>query len=361
VKVSIVVVGLGFGEAFLPIYQRHPNVGRVGICESDQRLLREIGDRHAVEDRFSSLERALADDRYNAVHLVTPVPLHVEQTLETLAARKHCACAVPIATDLDDIYNIIEAQKKAGVNYMMMETGAYTREFLYARDMHARGEFGNFTFFRGVYHQDLEGAYPRYWRAQPPMHYATHVVGPILCLAKTRATSVSCLGAGVLRPDIQQPGGNTFPLQTAIFRLADGNMAAEVTRSWFQTARGYTEAFSAYGDRAGFEWQQIEWEDPVVFRLGPVQPERRGRDAVPERVKVPFRPYLFPSELADYTEGWHGGSHPHLVHEFISSIVQNRPPAIDAAVAATWTAPGICANLSSLANGALVEVPAFVT
>lgn len=57
--------------------------------------------------------------------------------------------------------------------------------------------------------------------------------------------------------------------------------------------------------------------------------------------------------------GGHGGSHPHLVHEFGRSIVEERAPAIDEIKAADWTAPGICAHQSALQDGAPVAVPTF--
>jgi predicted dehydrogenase len=243
---------------------------------------------------------------------------------------------------------------------MMMETAVYTREFLFVQDLHARGELGTLTFLRGTYYQDLEGDYPTYWRAQPPMHYATHAVAPLLALARTRAVKVCCFGSGRLRPDIQQPGGNSFPLQTAIFQLAGTDIAAEVTRSWFQTARAYTESFSVYGDRRGFEWPQLEDEDPVLFTLEPVQPGRRGRPVTAERVPVPYRPDLLPVEIAAFTEGGgHGGAHPHLAHEFVRSIVEARPAAIDAVTAAHWTAAGVCAHLSAEREGEPVVIPDF--
>ena len=238
--IRIAVVGLHFGADFVPIYQQHPDVEQVGICDLDEALLNHVGDRFGIAARFTRLEEILASTAWDAVHLLTPVPLHVEQTVAILGSGKHCACAVPMATDLDDLKRIIASQRASGKNYMMMETAVYTREFLFARDLHARGELGALTFLRGTYFQDLEGTYPAYWRAQPPMHYATHAVAPLLALAQTRAVKVCCLGSGRLRPDIQQSGGNTFPLQTAIFRLADPEIAAEVTRSWFQTAHPYT-------------------------------------------------------------------------------------------------------------------------
>ena len=354
------MVGLHFGAAFVPIYQRHPDVAQVVLCDRDEALLHRVGDQFSIPGRFTRLEDLLAADACDAVHLVTPVPLHVEQTLAVLAAGKHCACAVPMATDLDGLRRLIPAQRRSGRNYMMMETAVYTREFLFVQDLHARGELGALTFLRGTYFQDLEGDYPAYWRAQPPMHYATHAVAPLLALARTRAAKVCCFGSGRLRPDIQQPGGNPFPLQTAIFQLAGTDIAVEVTRSWFQTARAYTESFSAYGDRKGFEWQQLEHEHSLLFTLEPVQPGRRGRPVTAERVRVPDRPELLPAEIAGFTrDGGHGGSHPHLAHEFVRSIVEERPAAIDAVTAAHWTAAGLCAHASAEKEGEPVVVPGF--
>jgi len=55
----------------------------------------------------------------------------------------------------------------------------------------------------------------------------------------------------------------------------------------------------------------------------------------------------------------HSGSHPFLVHEFLSSIVEDRPARVDAVRAAEWTAPGICAHRSALLDGERVRVPTY--
>lgn len=358
-SLRIAVVGLHFGAAFVPIYQNHPDVGQVVLCDADAERLRVVGEHFGIEKRYTSLDALLDADSCDAVHLLTPVPVHVEQSVRILNAGKHCACAVPMATDLDGLRRVLAAERSSGKNYMMMETAVYTREFLYAQELHRQGALGALTFLRGTYYQDLEGNYPTYWRAQPPMHYATHAVAPLLALAQTRVAKVSCLGSGQLRPDIQQPGGNPFPLQTALLRLAGTNLAAEVTHSWFQTARAYTEAFSIYGDKAGFEWQQLEEEHPLLFTLEPVDPTRRGRAITATRVAVPDRPELLPPPIRSFTQGGHGGSHPHLAHAFVRSIVEGRPSPIPARTAADWTAPGICAHESALQDGEWVTVPDF--
>lgn len=165
-KVRLVVVGLGFGAEFLPIYQQHPQVSEVAICDEDAALLASVGDQFGVTRRFSSFEEVVATDKYNAVHLLTPVPLHAEQTRRILESGKHCACAVVMGTTLAELQSIMAMQQKTNKNYMMMETAAYTREFLYVRDLYQKGELGNLTFLRGWHMQDLEG-YPDYWYSQP--------------------------------------------------------------------------------------------------------------------------------------------------------------------------------------------------
>jgi len=57
--------------------------------------------------------------------------------------------------------------------------------------------------------------------------------------------------------------------------------------------------------------------------------------------------------------GGHHGSHPHLVHEFLRSIIEDRKPWIDEVLGGNITAAGICAHLSAMKNGESVTVPVF--
>jgi hypothetical protein len=55
----------------------------------------------------------------------------------------------------------------------------------------------------------------------------------------------------------------------------------------------------------------------------------------------------------------HGGSHPHLCHEFLSALAENRDPYPNAVQSANWTCVGICAHQSALKGGDIVKLPAF--
>ncbi|MEK6795373.1 MAG: Gfo/Idh/MocA family oxidoreductase [Spirochaetota bacterium] len=370
---NIAVIGLRFGGSFPLIYRDHPDVGSVAVCDSDEATLTSYADRYGITERFRDVRDVLASDDIDAVHIVTGIPNHAELSLAVLNAGKHCACTVPMATSISDMKEIVKAERRNRRNYMMMETAVYTYQFLFARDMHARGEFGRIQLLRGAHYQDMEH-WPPYWMGLPPLWYATHAVAPLLALECVRATKVHCFGTGVMRDELTTQYGNPFPAETALFRLSNG-IAAEVTRSLFQTAHEYLECFHVYGEKHSFEWH-TEHEMPLVTTMKPSSGGKRGNEIVCERVEPKDKRELLPEAIRTYTEvhiipdpknphqsikqgGGHHGSHPHLVHEFIRSIVEERPSAIDSVTAANWSAAGVCAHESAMNDGRGVTVPDF--
>lgn len=171
-KLNVVLVGLGFGGAFVPIYKAHPDIASIGLYDTNPDVLKKFADRYGIHKTYNSYEEILKDPDVDAIHLITPIPLHEEQTIQALRAGKHCACTVPMATTLDGIRNIIKAVKETGKRYMMMETSVYTTHFFHVRGMLARDEFGKVQFLRGSHYQGMEN-WPSYWMGLPPMHYGT--------------------------------------------------------------------------------------------------------------------------------------------------------------------------------------------
>ena len=344
----------------------------VAICDSDPERLESVAGIFDVRETFADVEEVIASPDFNAVHLNTGIPDHAKQTLSVLESGKHCACAVPMATAIEDLRAIVDVERRTGLNYMMMETSVYTRPFLHASDLLDKGEFGRVQFLRGAHYQDMEG-WPPYWAGLPPMWYATHAISPLLALSKSRAVRVHGFGSGEMREELRRPYDNPFPIETAIFQLESPGLSVEVTRSLFDCARPYMESFTVYGENACYEWQ-MEDEHPLLFRMSPVIPGR-PRSATAERAEPPDRADRLPAPLRRFTQtfllgtdekhlsveqgGGHHGSHPHLVHEFVSSILERRKPAIDGVTGANWTAAGICAHESAMKNGEEVVVPGF--
>lgn len=369
-RVRVAIVGLGFGAEFIPIYQAHPDAEMYAVCRRDRAELERCQKQFGIPKAYSSYEELLKDPNVDAVHINSPIPDHGPQAIAALKAGKHVACTVPMATKKEDIKEIIELQRKTGRTYMMMETVVYSREYLFAKDLYDRGVLGRIQFLRGSHQQDMDG-WPGYWPGLPPMWYATHCVSPCLAIlsdpAKGKvalAESVVCHGSGRIREEFQKIYNSPFAVETATFKIKDSDVVAEVTRSLYDTARQYRESFDVTASNVSFEWQQLEGEEPVLHTRG--LPEAQ----VPRRVKVPDFAGCLPEPIRKFTGAihdathlsflqgaGHGGSHPHLAHNFLMAVLGRQPAFPDAPASANWTLVGLCAHESAMKGGDRVAIP----
>jgi predicted dehydrogenase len=363
--VNVAMVGLGFGAEFIPIYQSHPNAAVTAICRRNETELNKVGDALGIDKRYTNYDDVLADPDIDFVHINSPIPDHAWMSLKALDAGKHVMCTVPMATTIDECRQIVEKVRETGLKYMMAETVVYSREYLFIKEMYDNGELGKVQYMQASHPQDMDG-WPDYWERMIPMHYATHVVSPVLGLVDGRAEQVSCYGSGRVRDDIAEKSGNKFAVESCQIKIANSDVAAHVWRVLYDTARQYRESFDVYGTKKSFEWTLTEGQPHVLHTAKKPEPE------IAAPVDVPDYAHLLPEPIQKFTQtiedadhlsfvqgGGHGGSHPHLVHEFISALLENRQPRPDAITSANWTCVGICAHESALKGGEIVKLPDF--
>ena len=166
--------------------------------------------------------------------------------------------------------------------------------------------------------------WPEYWERMVPMHYATHVVSPCLGLVDGQAEYVSCFGSGAVREELQRKSGNRFAVESCHIKLKDSDVACHVWRVLFDTARQYRESFDVYGTKQSFEWTLVAGEEHVLHTAKKPEPEIAARVSVPDfadRLPESIRGFSHAIQDAEHRSfiqgGGHGGSHPHLVHEFL--------------------------------------------
>lgn len=366
-KVRVGLIGLGFGAEFLPIYQAHPNAEVAAICQRSREKLDAVGDQFGIETRYTDFREVLTDPNVDFVHINSPIPDHAPQTIAALKAGKHVICTVPMATTLEEAQEIVDLVRETGLKYMMAETVVYSREYLFIKEMYDKGELGKIQYLQASHPQDMQG-WPDYWKDMVPMHYATHVVSPLMAMVDGMAEYVSCFGSGTVSPEVARRSGSAFAVETCHIKIKDSDLAAHVWRFLWDTARQYRESIDVYGSRKSFEWELITGENPVLHTAG------RPETEIADRVEVPDYAHLLPQEIQKFTRaiidqdhlsfvqgGGHGGSHPHMVHEFVTALLQDRDPFPNVEQSANWTSVGICAHRSALNGGEIVEVPDFST
>ncbi|HET8735039.1 MAG TPA: Gfo/Idh/MocA family oxidoreductase [Pricia sp.] len=368
-KINIAIIGLGFGAEFIPIYQKHPNAHLIAVSRRNEKELNELADAFGIGKRYTSYDELLKDPDIDAVHINTPIPDHGRQSIKALKAGKHVACTVPMATSVEECEQIVRLTEETGLTYMMMETVIYAREFLYMKSLYENGELGKIQFLKASHQQDMDG-WPNYWPGLPPMHYATHCVGPVLALTRGEAEYVSCFGSGTIREELIKEYDSPFAVETTHIKFRNSDLSAQVYRSLFDVARQYRESFEVYGSKKSVEWPLIEGDPLVVHTAKKPEPE------IPEEVESPDFAKLLPKEIQHFTTqgvydedehqhlsftqgAGHGGSHPHLVHEFVDALVSGRSPYPNARQSANMTCVGILAHESALKGGEIIRLPEF--
>jgi len=358
---------LGFGAEFIPIYQAHPDAHVAAVCRRNEAELNKTADQFGIDARYTNYEDVLADPAVDFVHINSPIQDHARMSLQALDADKHVMCTVPMATTIDECRQVVEKVHETGLKYMMAETVVYSREFLFIKDLYEKGELGKIQHLAASHPQDMDG-WPSYWEEMIPMYYATHVVSPCLGLTNSLAEYVSCFGSGTVRDDIAQKSGNRFAVETCHIKLKDSDLTAHIWRFLYDVARQYRESFDVYGTKKSFEWTLVE-NTPHVIHTG-----KKPEPEIPEPVDVPDFAHLLPEPIRRFTlpqeihdaehlsfiqGGGHGGSHSHLVHEFVSALKEDRDPWPNAVTSANWTCVGICAHESATKGGDIIRLPDF--
>jgi predicted dehydrogenase len=126
---------------------------------------------------YDRLDRLLAEQRPDIVHICTPNNLHAEQSIAAFAAGAHVLCEKPLAVSSEEALRMIDAAAKAGrVGRVMYNYRGYPLVET-IRDRIKRGDFGRVRRVGGSYlSEDVYAADKYVW------HFTPGVVGPAFSL-----------------------------------------------------------------------------------------------------------------------------------------------------------------------------------
>jgi predicted dehydrogenase len=340
-KVRIGIVGYGvcqFGAAFG--FQDHPNVEIVTVSDLIPDRRQGLMKACRCDKSCESLEVLVKDPKIEAVFVATDAPSHPRHCMEVLNHGKHVMSAVPaVFGSIEQAEQLLETVKKTGLKYMMAETSYFRADCCGMRKIYKAGGFGRLIYSEGEYYHYCPTPIDSYkgWRiGLPPLWYPTHSMAYYVGVTGKRFTSVSCVGcdAGF---DAYKPGANKydnhFTDEVALLETTEGGASRMLMCKGIQDL--IVERGRVFGERG--------WMDGTEYH------------GVMKELPDISRPALPPGMVA----GGHGGSHGPLANEFITSIIEDRQPAVNIYEALAMTVPGIIAHQSALKDGETLKIPQF--
>ena len=340
-KVRVGIAGYGvckFGADFG--FQNHPNVEIVAVTDLFPDRCAELAKVCGCSKTYPSLEEMVKDDVIEAVFVATDAPSHARLAIEALRHGKHVASAVPaVFGSLKDAEMLFEAVKSSGLKYMMFETSCFREDLFNMRKIYESGGLGKIVYSEGEYFHYMSEPIDSYlgWRiGLPPQWYPTHSNAYHIGIHDGSYTEVSCMGMpsiiNHLKPE-NNVYGNPFGTEIALFRTSEGG-TARMGVSW-DTPGDEGERGRIRGERGSFN---------VNYQ---------GIEKILQDFKRPPLPPGVPT-------GGHGGSHGYLMNEFVISIIEDRKPLVNIAMALNMTVAGIVAHQSALKNGEMMKIPQYI-
>jgi predicted dehydrogenase len=112
---NVAVVGCGIGRSHI-VEGYLPNSDKfkvLALCDLDPERLSKIGDEFGVERRITNFDDLLTMDDVDVIDVCTPPGVHFSMVTKALAAGKHVVCEKPLVGSLQQIDEIVEAEKAA--------------------------------------------------------------------------------------------------------------------------------------------------------------------------------------------------------------------------------------------------------
>lgn len=338
-KIRVGIAGYGvcsFGAAFG--FQNHPNVAVTAVTDLDPGRCAALAKACRCDKTYPSCEEMLKDDTIEAVFIATDAPSHARLSIDALKRGKHVASAVPaVFGSIEDADQLFQAARASRAKYMMFETSCFHDDLYAIRQIYNRGGLGKIVYAEGEYYHYMPepiGSYKGWRVGLPPQWYPTHSNAYCIGASGGSFTEVSCQGMPSIVKHLQpenNPYRNPFGTEIALFRTSEGG-TARMAVSWDTPGHG--------GEKGRVRGQKGTFEGKF-----------EGLAKLPPIPKPPLPP--------DVPAGGHGGSHGHLMNEFVLAILEDRKPLVDIAQALNMTVSGIVAHQSAMKDGEVLKIPQY--
>ena len=292
----------------------HSDATVTALCDVNPEATDRAATRLGVQDnqaiqRFTDLDRMLAESNIDAVVIATPHTQHTEHIRKSLEAGKHVLCEKPMATTAADARAAIDLSEKKGVTLAIAYQRHGEARYRKAQEIVASGVLGDLRLITVLIAQDclrnfLPGAT---WRADPALsgggHFmdtGSHIVDMMLW--------VSGLEPEQVYAEIDQHGTHVDVITALSMRFTNG--ARGVFAATSLSAEPWREELSFYGTE-GVLNMRTEGLSYQLKNGDKIYPRTEGRNtrpvenfiaAIRGEVPAPQAPPIYGLRVAQITE-----------------------------------------------------------
>ena len=303
------------------------------ICGRDEQGVRDAASRFGWESWETDWRRLVARDDIDMVDINTPNDSHKEIALAAIANGKHVLCEKPLALNLADAREMLEAAEKAGVKHGVFFNYRFLPAVQLAKKIIDEGRIGEIHHYRAAYLQDwlIDPNAPMAWRLRKEtsgsgahgdinahcIDLARFLIGEFDRVVGHSRTFVK------ERPWPDGSGKGEVTVDDATGFLADfknGAMGVFIgTR--FAAGRKNANTFEIHGSRGSIRWDLERLNELEVY----------FRDDEPELAG--YRQILATEPVHKYAGNWWPPGHiigyehgfVHIVYEFAQHIATDAP------------------------------------
>ncbi len=138
------------------------------ICGRNQEGVEQAKAQFGWESVETDWRKLIERSDIDLIDINAPSDAHKEIALAAAAAGKHIFCEKPLALNLDDSKEMLQAAKQAGIKHMIGFNYRFAPAVQLAKKLIEEGRIGKIYHFRGWFLQDwiIDPQFPLVWRLQ---------------------------------------------------------------------------------------------------------------------------------------------------------------------------------------------------
>ena len=136
------------------------------LCGRDAAWVGEAAEKFGWQSVETSWEKLVQRRDIDVIDITTPSNFHKEIAIGAAQAGKHIFCEKPLALNLKDAREMLDAARKNGVKHQIGFNYRFAPAVLLAKKLIDDGKIGEIFHFRGQYLQDwiIDPDFPLVWR-----------------------------------------------------------------------------------------------------------------------------------------------------------------------------------------------------